>query len=127
MINKKFEAYKLERELKRSGVLFEIMRYGKNKFGEPEGEPESVGSILGLYHEQNTNMQYHNGDVVVSRTEKIPMILCLYSSWVVVGAKQGDFIMYNGKKFIVVGCVNVQEWSIIGDVSLEVVDDGDAD
>ena len=35
MINTKFEAYKLRRELKRSGKTYKIERYGVNGYGEP--------------------------------------------------------------------------------------------
>ena len=33
-------------------------------------------------------------------------------------------VVINGKTFKVTGIVNIQEWSIIGDISLEVIDDG---
>ena len=41
MINTQFEAYKIKRELKRSGIDYEFKRSGVNDFGEPVGEPVS--------------------------------------------------------------------------------------
>ena len=32
------------------------------------------------------------------------------------------FMILNGKKYKVTGIVNIQEWNILGDISLEVVD-----
>lgn len=129
MINTKFEAYKVNREIKRSGSSYEFSRSLENEFGEPETgvDPQDIGTLKALYHEENSNIQFQNGENVITRTKKIPMLLCLYDSWTSLGLKVGDFTFINGKKFVVTGCVNVQEWSIIADVSLEVFDGGRKD
>ena len=51
MINTQSEEYKIKRELKRSGIDYEVKRSGVNDFGEPVGEPIVVGTIRGLYTE----------------------------------------------------------------------------
>lgn len=148
MINTKFEAYKIKRELKRSGIDYEFKRFKKNKFGEPTGETEyfkspielfplvideetgkvlskiidDVAIVSGLYHEQNSNIQITSGDTTQVRTKKIPMILCLYEN--TTNLSPGDIVRINDKVFKVTGIVNIQEWGIIGDISLEVFDDG---
>lgn len=124
MINMRFEAYKLKRELKRSGIDYEFQRLGVNDFGEPDDEPTVVGSLKGLYHEQNSNIEITTGDTTRVRTKKIPMILCLFDDAASLALKIDDFLFINKKKFKVTGIVNIQEWSIISDISLEVVDDG---
>lgn len=124
MINTKFEAYKLKRELKRSGIDYEFQRLGINDFGEPDDEPTIVGNLKGLYHEQNSNIEITTGDTTRVRTKKIPMILCLFDDTTSLALKTDDFLFINKKKFKVTGIVNIQEWSIISDISLEVVDDG---
>jgi hypothetical protein len=137
MINTRFEAYKLKRELKRSGIDYEFQRLGANDFGEPDDEPTVVGSLKGLYHEQNSNIEITTGDTTRVRTKKIPMILCLFDDTTSLGSdnepaldekelglKVDDQVVINGKTFKVTGIVNIQEWSIIGDISLEVIDDG---
>lgn len=124
MINTKFEAYKLKRELLRSGIVFKFKRNSKNEFGEDNKEPEIIGEIKGLYHEQNSNIQTIAGDTTRSRTEKIPMILCLHEDAVKIGVKVDDYIEFNDKVFKVSGVVNVQEWNVISDISLEVIDNG---
>lgn len=124
MINTKFEAYKIKRELKRSGIEYEFKRNGNNEFNEPTGEPGSVGTITGLYHEQNGSIQITTGDTTQTRTKKVPMILCLYEDAASLALQIGDIVKINTKTFSVTGITNVQEWNIISDISLEVVDVG---
>lgn len=122
MINTQFEAYKIKRELKRSGIDYELKRSGVNDFGEPVGEPIVVGTIRGLYHEQNSSVQVTTGDTTQVRTKKIPMILCLYEDVASLVLQVGDELKINNKTLKVTGVVNIQEWNIIADISLEVVD-----
>lgn len=122
MINTQFEAYKIKRELKRSGIDYEFKRLGVNDFGEPVGEPTVVGTIRGLYHEQNSNVEITTGDTTQVRTKKIPMILCLYEDAASLVLQVGDELKINNKTLKVTGVVNIQEWNIIADISLEVVD-----
>ena len=122
MINTQFEAYKIKRELKRSGIDYEFKRSGSNDFGEPVGEPTVIGIIRGLYHEQNSSVQITTGDTTQVRTKKIPMILCLYEDAANLVLQVGDELKINNKTLKVTGVVNIQEWNIIADISLEVVD-----
>lgn len=122
MINTQFEAYKIKRELKRSGIDYEFKRSGVNDFGEPVGEPTVVGTIRGLYHEQNSRVHVTTGDTTQVRTKKIPMILCLYEDAASLVLQVGDELKINNKTLKVTGVVNIQEWNIIADISLEVVD-----
>ena len=122
MINTKFEAYKIKRELKRSGIEYEFKRNGNNEFNEPMGEPSSVGIITGLYHEQNGSIQITTGDTTQTRTKKVPMILCLYEDAASLALQIGDIVKINTKTFSVTGITNIQEWNVISDISLEVVD-----
>lgn len=122
MINTQFEAYKIKRELKRSGIDYEFKRFDVNDFGEPVGEPIVIGTIRGLYHEQNSSVQITTGDTTQVRTKKIPMILCLYEDAANLVLQVGDELKINNKTLKVTGVVNIQEWNVIADISLEVVD-----
>ena len=124
MVNKDFEAYKIKRELKKSGIKYEFKRLKENQFGEPSSDEDIVGYVIGLYHEQNSNIEITTGDTTQVRTKKIPMILCLYEDVALLALKIGDIVYFNNKKFKVTGVVNIQEWNIVADISLEVVDDG---
>lgn len=122
MVNTKFEAYKLRRELKRVGKEYEFKRAKLNDFKEPTKDSVVAGKLTGLYHEQNSNVSITTGDTTQTRTKKVPMILCLYEDATFL--KIGDLVKINSKTFKVTGVVNIQEWNIIADISLEVIDDG---
>lgn len=124
MINTRFEAYKIKRELKRSGIDYEFKRTGKNDFGEPTDELKVVGKLKGLYHEQNSTIQITTGDTTKTRTKKVPMILCLYEDTASFVLQVDDVVKINAKTFKVTGVTNIQEWNLISDISLEVVDSG---
>lgn len=124
MINKRFEAYKIKRELKRSGIDYEFNRTKKNDFGEPTSEHVVVGKLKGLYHEQNSTIQITTGDTTQVRTKKVPMILCLYEDTASLVLQVGDIVSINAKTFKVTGITDIQEWNLISDISLEVVDSG---
>ena len=124
MINTQFEAFKIKRELKRSGITYKFERPKKNGFGELSDNKELVGTIEGLYHEQNSKVELRAGDATQIRTKKIPMILCLCEDVMPLSLKNGDIVIFNNKTFNVTGVTNIQEWNIIADISLEVVDNG---
>jgi hypothetical protein len=131
MINTAFEAYKLQRELVRNGKDYVFFRNGKNAFGEPSGSASEVSIVLGLYHETVNYIRVITNDTTQVRTnsggdKKQPYILCLFSKIQETGLQTGDFTMINGKKYKVNGVINVQEWNIIADISLEVFDDGNS-
>lgn len=122
MVNTKFEAYKVRRELKRIGKEYEFKRAKLNDFKEPTKDSVVAGKLTGLYHEQNSNVSITTGDTTQTRTKKVPMILCLYEDATFL--KIGDFVKINSKTFKVTGVTNIQEWNIIADISLEVIDNG---
>lgn len=122
MINTKFEAYKICRELKRAGMEYNFTRQKRNAFKEPLDETETTIKLVGLYHEQNSSVSMTVSETTQTRSKKIPMILCLYEDAKTL--KVEDIVKINSKKFKVTGIVNIQEWNIIADISLEVVDNG---
>ena len=127
MVNKSFEEKKIKRELKRSGIDYEFKRIIKNEFEEADGEAEVIGKIKGIYHEEtavNGIITITVKDNVQVRSKKSPVILCLYEDTASLALKVGDIVEMANKTFKVVGISNIQEWSIIADISLEVIDDG---
>lgn len=124
MVNKSFEVYKVKRELKRSGRDYKFTRPGVNDFGEPLDKEEEVGELRGLYHEQSEHIAVTMSDTTQVRTKKVPSILCLYEDVASLALVVGDRVKLNEKTMKVTGVVNIQEWNLIADVSLEVVDNG---
>lgn len=124
-LNTKFEAYKLERELKKLKTYYTIKRYGKNKFGEPDKEnPITVCSILGLYHEENGYVKITTGETTQIRNKKQPRIMALFSDISKENILPEDFININNKVYKITDILDIQNWGIISDISLEVVDNG---
>lgn len=121
MINTKFEAYKLNRELKKNGKEYTFERAKLNSFKEPTDDNCFVHKLNGLYHEQNNYVSITSSDSAQARAKVIPMILCLYDETKLL--KVDDIVKINSKKLKVTGITNIQEWNIIADISLEVVDD----
>lgn len=124
MVNAKFEAYKIQRELRRSGRTYEFKRCGTNAFKEPEGDPKPIGNLLCLYHEQTGATKITTGDTTQVRTKKVPMLLCLYDDASALHLQVGDQVTINSKTMKVTGIANIQEWCIVADISLEVIDNG---
>ena len=128
MINKKFELYKLRRELKRDGTQFTFMRNSLNEFNEPGGDPIEVVTVVGLYHETNSYVTVTSQDGSTTRTEKKPMLLCAVEDIVDKGLQVGDYVdvqdnVYSeSKRMKLTGIVDVLNFGIIADISLEVVD-----
>lgn len=127
MINKNFEAYKIKREIKRSGVEYEFKRRKLNDFNECSGEEISIGKVKGIYHEStyaNETAYLMSKDSSQTRSKKTPMILCLYDDVAFLDLHVNDLVSFNNKTFKVVSLSNIQEWNIVVDIFLEVVDDG---
>lgn len=131
MINTKFEAYKLKREIRRSGITFKFKRRKLDKFNEPSGELEVAAEVRGLYHESNSYITETVGDAATTRTKKQPMLLCLVDDIKLSDLRRGDEIqipLRSSQKTSVtlryVGCVDIQNWGIIADLSFEEVDEG---
>lgn len=130
MINTKFELYKFRRELKRNGKDYTFRRRKLNQFNEPTGDLEDVLTIRCLYHEVSSFKTTSTGDSSTTVTEKQPMLLCAVEDVKGSGLEIGDFIevddsVYGDKKVLrFVGVVDIQNYGILADISLEVVDDG---
>jgi len=131
MVNNRFVLYQVKREIKRVGTQFVFMRPTKNEFGE-YSDPDDVVTVTGLYHEHAPHMSdtyriLTGQNPANTRTEKMPQILITYEDFVKyddVRIKVGDFVINNGRKLVVTGVFNVQEWNMLVDISLEEVDDG---
>lgn len=130
MINTRFELYKFRRELKRNGMDYTFHRRKLNKFNEPTGKLEDILTVRCLYHEVSSFKTTSTGDSSTTVIEKQPMLLCAVEDVKDSGLEIGDFIevkdsVYGDKKFLrFVGIVDIQNYGIIADISLEVVDDG---
>lgn len=138
MVNRKFELYKIKREIKRNGIPFIYWRFPTNQFGEidKEKEPIYLCTIKGMYHEFTAHMSdtfviLSGTEAATTRTKKTPQSLCKYDDVLFKNEKGkddsikvGDYVYYNYRVMKVAGLQNIMEWNILVDVSFEEVDDG---
>ena len=125
MVNTKFEVYKIQREIKRSGVDVEFCRPSENEYGEKDyNNIVSIGSIRGLYHEISTHISLQTGEITQYRTKKEPALLSIWNDVNLHNLRTGDIAIVNGKNFLVTKVANIQEWNLIADINLEVQDIG---
>lgn len=142
-LNKKFELYKIRREIRRQGTTLKFYRKGKNEFNEPELEGHEVCEILGLYYEHaihifDAYIIMMGGDAASTRTKKTPVLLVPWEEVFVTEEPEeegeepkvtckiqvGDYVMINGHECHVTGLFNVMEWNMICHISFEEVDYG---
>lgn len=138
MVNRKFELYKIKREIKRNGISFVYWRFPENKFGEidKEQDPIYLCTIKGMYHEFTAHMTdtvviLTGTETITTRTKKVPQSLCEYDDILFKNErgesdsiKIGDYVYYNNRVMRVTGLQNIMEWNMLVDVSFEEVDDG---
>lgn len=138
MVNRRFELYKLKREIKRNGIPFTYWRFPENQFGEidKEQEPIFLCTIKGMYHEFTAHMTdtyviLTGTETATTRTKKTPQSLCEYDNILFKNKdnqddsiKVGDYVYYNNRVMRVSGLQNIMEWNLFVDVSFEEVDDG---
>lgn len=129
MINNRFEVYKIKREIKRSGTQFEILKTGENEYGEKdESVLVSVYASKGLYHEIDTQVGSHitltTGVTTQWRSLKRPAIMVPFEEVSQLNFQTGYIVKINNKNFRLVKVINIHEWNLIADISLEDVDVG---
>lgn len=119
----RFEAYKLSRLIKRVGIEVEFFRNKRNEYGEQTDESESLGTLECVYHEDNSRILIDRNNALgawrnvqspflTAHMDKIKQLWLLPEDWCILG----------DHKHTIGGIVDVQQWGIIGTISLEVVD-----
>lgn len=131
MINTRFEQYKVQREIKRSGTEYTFKRYPKNEFDEPEVDQPTieVGKLKGIFHAHvigsGVYKKLATEDAAQVRNKMGGMILCILEDAIALQLQVGDITVINGKTYHYTGITDIQEWGLIGEVCLEVLDNGD--
>ena len=135
-VNKKFELYKVKREIKRNGQTIDFFRTSNNQFGEPEHKGELIHSIKGLYyefaaHQLDTYIVEFPVEAGTGRTKRTPQLLCPWDDLFFTDndgnkdmIKVNDWVNLNGKVARVVGVVNVMGWNEIAHITFAEVDYG---
>lgn len=114
----KFELNKISRLIRTSGVEYTFNRAKLNEFREPT-EEVSITTVKGIFHETTSHISVVSSDSSSVKSKQVPYILALYDA--AKDLAQTDYVFINGKKYIVTGLVNIGNWNIVVDISLEAV------
>jgi phage host-nuclease inhibitor protein Gam len=124
-VNKRFEAYKISRVIRRAGVELEFYRNVRNTYGEQTEDTVSVGTLKCLYHESNGRIEVdRNNSSSAWRNVQSPYATAILDDIKALGLAVEDWCEIGGNKHTIGGIVDVQQWGLIGTISLEVVDNG---
>lgn len=121
---KKQELYKVVREIKTHGESYTFERNKFDGYNEPTEEKETVATVSGLYHVTKGYVSKTVGDATTTHSKGQPMILAIFSETEKI--REQDIVTVKGKPYQVIGRANVGEYSILNDISLKEVYDGDS-
>ena len=113
-----FLTQKLAQQLRIRGKSYIFKRYKRDKFHQKTDVEEFSIPIIGIYHEGNSYISNKETEGTVSRTRKLPTILT--DSTAVLIEKE-DEVSINGRMYRVTGVLDIQNYGIAYDVSLEEV------
>lgn len=115
-MNIKFMKHQIKNEIARSGQEYQFKRKKENKHHQIVGE-EDIAIVKGIYHETNGYISLLKADASMVQSKKVPTILTLKEN--AIGIEQGDYTEIAGNKYKVTGVLDVQNYGIVVDISLE--------
>lgn len=121
---RKQELSKVVREIRTHGEQYTFERQKLDEYGEPTEEKEEVATVNGLYHTTKSYVSKAVGDATTTHSKGQPMILAIFSETEKI--REQDIVTVKGKPYQVIGRTNVGEYSILNDISLKEVYDGDS-
>lgn len=107
---------KVSRLLNTQGKDYLFTSVAVDEYNQPiDGEPLT---IKGVYHEKNSFITLSVSDAAQVQRKKSPMILTLLDD-TVKKLKQGDKVTINGGSYKVAGVLDLQNYGVVADISLE--------
>lgn len=115
-MNIKFMKHQVKNEIARSGQEYQFKRKKENKYHQIVGE-EDITIVKGIYHETNGYISLLKADASIVQSKKVPTIFTLKEN--AVGIEQGDYTEIDSNKYKVTGILDIQNYGIVVDISLE--------
>lgn len=114
----KFELNKISRLIRVQGIEYTFSRDKLDDYKEPTGAV-SATTIKGVFHQYTQHISIVGAGAASIQQKNTPFIIALYSD--AKDIKQGDYTVINGVKYLVNGLVDIGNWNIAIDISLEAV------
>lgn len=114
----RFLEHKIKQQLKFNGVEYEFSFVEEDAYHQESVSEEKI-KIIGIYHETNSHITESGSDGSVTTSKPVPMILCLWSDASKI--KNGYTVSISGNIYKVTGTSNIQNYDVVGDISLEMV------
>lgn len=117
--NTKFLKHRVERALAMNGQKFSFIPMLRDEYNQLKQSSTTI-EVFGMYHEQNSFISVTSSDAASVQRKKSPMILTLLDDNVK-KLKQGDVLFLGDTRYTVSGILDIQNWGIVADISLEMV------
>lgn len=115
-MNAKYLENRTKRQLLTRGTEFTFLRDIEDKYHQSVGADEVV-TVRGIYHESNGYISVNKADSTLVQSKKTPMILALMVNVKLIA--QGDYTIINDRKYKVTGVLDIQNYGVVADISLE--------
>lgn len=109
---------KVKRLLKSSGMTYTFTSVLTDEYNQPTTAGGENISIVGVYHEKNSFIKVATSESASVQRKKSPMILTLFDESVK-KLKQGDVLLLGENSYRVSGILDVQNYGVVADISLE--------
>lgn len=109
---------KVRRLLKTSGLTYTFTSVRTDEYNQPTAAGGESISIVGIYHERNSFITETTSEAASVQRKKSPMILTLLDDSVK-KLKQGDILLLGEKCYRVSGVLDIQNYGVVADISLE--------
>lgn len=116
------ELYKVKREIQMHGEEYTVYKQKTYKYGETTSDIEEIQKVSGLFHitKGYTTQTISDGTKVRAKSQPMLMI-CMEGSEQI---ENGMFVIINDNRYNIVDKNNIQEYNMVVDLSLELVQDG---
>lgn len=116
------ELYKVKREIQMHGEEYTVYKQKTDKYGEITSDIEEIQKVSGLFHITKGYTAQTVSDGTKVRAKSQPMLMvCMEGSEQI---ENGMFVMINDNRYNIVDKNNIQEYNMVVDLSLELIQDG---
>nr|DAH54929.1 MAG TPA: hypothetical protein [Caudoviricetes sp.] len=116
------EFYKVKREIQIHGDEYTVYKQKTDSYGETTSDIEEIQKVSGLFHitKGYTAQTISDGTKIKAKAQPMLMV-CMEDSEQI---ENGMFIVINNNRYNIVDKNNIQEYNMVVDLSLELVQDG---